>query len=397
MFAIPILVLAAACGRGRFEAQPPSDAAADSAPDIAPDTAPPILACSATRFAVPPAIKGFTAVGTQQGYDVFVVDATNLWGYSYRFDTESRTTAELVAGTSGVIVDANASPTGPLGSIAVGDDVLVAMTYGQPVATGSQLIPLAPNLASLGKQLTLDGSIATTGPLALARNGTLVFASQPALDKIDLQIVSPLRLDVPGASPVGVSEGGAPLNNPTVMAARAGFAVVWAAGISGSPIALHAQLFDAQLKPQTLMPVALPITQTASTNIEFPRAAYAQAADRYLLAWHEKINSVDQVWYSVRNDALGEIVSAKLAERGVRPVIAAGKDDFLVVWEDGSMQPKLSAARIAMDGTVSYVPVPDSGGTAAGWNLVVHNGQPALVWIEAGGTGSNLRLDPLCP
>jgi hypothetical protein len=52
---------------------------------------------------------------------------------------------------------------------------------------------------------------------------------------------------------------------------------------------------------------------------------------------------------------------------------------------------------LAMDGRITPVSVPNTNGTAAAWDLVVHNGQPAVAWVEAGGTGPNLWLDPLCP
>jgi hypothetical protein len=176
------------------------------------------------------------------------------------------------------------------------------------------------------------------------------------------------------------------MNNPAIMAVGSGFLVVWNAS------AVHAQLFDDQLVAQT------PIKKVSSDGAEWARAAYAPAADRYLIAWHQKVSTGpgDEVWVSLRDGSMAELQAIKVASQGIFPANAAGDSDFLVVWQDGGSPSHLGATRIAMDGAATPVGIADTGGTAAGWDLVVHNGQPALAWVETGGTGPNLWLDPLC-
>jgi hypothetical protein len=183
------------------------------------------------------------------------------------------------------------------------------------------------------------------------------------------------------------------MDTPTIVPVGANFLVVWNALVG--PSALHAQIFDDKLVPQTLIKK---VSFDQSTSTESARAAYAAAADRYLIAWHQKasMGSGDEVWISLRDGSLAEIKTARVASQGIFPAIAAGDTDFLVVWQDGGSPSHLGATRIAMDGTVTPVGVPDTGGTAAGWDVVVHNGQPAVAWVETGGTGPNLWLDPLC-
>jgi hypothetical protein len=389
--AILIVPLAAACGRGRFDVVPPSpDAPVDVA---APDAAPPVLSCaSPPRFSINATATQLSATARLHGYDVFTVDgAGQVQGFSYAFDTDDLATARLAKQVSDVPVGTNA--TGSLGALAIGDDVLVAMPYGRPTTTGTALIPLSAQLGSRGSPAMHDGAYGAGAALAGNTNGTLAFATQPMLKEVDLQVVSPLGVEASTVQQVPVTDGGADMNNPTIMAVGANFLVVWNA--SGSPSAVHAQLFDEKLVAQTLI---MKVSTDQGAGTEFGRAAYAAAADLYLVAWHQKTSTGggDEVWISLRNSSLAEIKAAKIASQGVFPAIAAGDNDFLVVWQDGGSLSHLGAARIAMDGAVTPVGVPDTGGTAAGWDLVVHNGQPAVAWVEAGGTGPNLWLDPLC-
>lgn len=370
----------AACGRGNF----------DRLVDAVPDAAPPVLSCTAPQFSIGDASLGFAAIATQRGYDVFAVDGSGmLVGSAYAFDTSNPATVQLVTEVSDKLMHADVN--GQLAVVAIGDDVLVAAGYGKP-PVGTELLAFDAQLEPRATVVPRDGVFGTAGSLARNRNGALVFAGQPSLQKVELQAVSPLGVDVAGTPPATVNEGGNDLNNPSVLAVDSKFLAVWNA--PGSPSVVHAQLFDEQLASPSAVPVQ--VSPTQMTNTEFPRAAYAQAADRYLIAWHQKAAASDEVWFSLRDGALGEIKSERLVARGVFPAIVAGDSDFLVVWQDGSMQPRLSGARITMDGTVSYV-APDSGATAAGWSLVTHNGQPALIWVEAGSTRSTLWLDPLCP
>jgi len=125
---------------------------------------------------------------------------------------------------------------------------------------------------------------------------------------------------------------------------------------------------------------------------EIPRVAYAAVSDSYVFTWIEKTSMGDQIWISLRDGSLGETQHLMLGY-GYAPAIVAGDNDFLMVWEAGT---QLDGARVTADGKVTLVSIMGSGGKLAAWNLVVHNGQPAVVWVETGGTGPNLRLDPLC-
>lgn len=387
---ILIIPLAAACGRGRFDVLPP-DAAADSP---VPSAAPPVLSCATPpRFSIDPAATQLSATARLHGYDVFTVDGTGqVHGFSYAFDTDDLATARLAKEVGDVPVATNA--TGALGAFAVGDDVLVAMPFGNP-ATGTALIPLDPEFGSRGAPTMFAGSSAgsSSGVVARNSNGTLAFATQPTKTEVDLQLVSPLGVDAGAAQKVQVTDATVNMDNATILPVGANFLAVWNAELS--PSVVHAQLFDDKLVAQTLIKK---VSFDQSGGTEFPRAAYAAAADRYLIAWHQKasVGSGDEVWISLRDGSLAEIKEARVASQGIFPAIAAGDTDFLVVWQDGGSPSHLGATRIAMDGTVTPVGVPDTGGTAAGWDLVVHNGQPAVAWVETGGTGPNLWLDPLC-
>jgi hypothetical protein len=323
---------------------------------------------------------------------VFTVDGTGqVQGFSYAFDTNDLATARLAKQVGDVPVGTNA--TGSIGAFALGDDVLVAMPYGRPNATGTALIPLDAQLGSRGAPVRRDGVYGAGATLARNSNGALVFATQPTLKEVDLQLVTSLGTDDASVAPVQVTDGTAEMDSPTILAVGANFLVVWNAIVG--PSALHAQIFDDRLVAQTLIKK---VSFDQPTGTESPRAAYAAAADRYLFAWHQKVTtgSGDEVWLSLRDGSLTEIKAIRVASQGILPVIVAGDSDFLVVWQDGGSPSHLGAARIAMDGAVTPVGVPDTGGTAAGWDLVVHNGQPALAWVETNGTGPNLWLDPLC-
>lgn len=381
--------LVAACGRGGFDVlAPPPDAVVDAA---APDAAPPVLSCAKPlRFAISAGATALSATSRLHGYDVFTVDgAGQLEGYSYTFDTDDLATAQLARDAGEVPLATNA--TGATGAISLGDDVLVAMPFGRPMAAGTSLIPLDAQLASRGTPAQYNGVYGAGGAIARNAGGELAFATQPTLQEIDVAVVSPLGATASATQKI--VEGGVDLTTPTITAVGGSFLVVWNA--AGSPSVVHAQRFDERLVAQTLIE-KVSVDQTSGT--EAPRAAYAAAADRYLFAWHQKVSGggTDEVWVDLRDGNLAPVRAGKIAVQGVQPVIAAGSTDFLVVWQDASPS-HLGAARVAMDGTITPVTVTGTGGTAVAWDLVVHNGQPALAWVEAGGTGPNLALDPLCP
>jgi hypothetical protein len=387
---ILIIPLAAACGRRGFDEHadaPVVVVVGEDAPDAPPpvDAPPAVLACGAqARFVITPATKQLAAASTRHGYDVFTVDSSGkVQGFSYAFD---EATDKLTKGTDDVSIASGA--TGPVSAYALDDDVLVAVPYANP-GPGTALIALDTRLGTRGAPVMYDGT--TGGTLARNSNGTLAFLTQPSLKQIDVRLISPAGADLATRS-VQLIDGTTEMNDPTIIAAGTSFLVTWNADISPSEV--HAQLFDEQLVART------PVKNFRSDKVLgtiAPHAAYAAAADRYLFSWHQK-DSLDEVWVSLRDGSLDEIPNGRFkVSDGQYSAIAAGDKDFLVVWQDGGSNPyHLDASRVDMNGMPTAVGVAATGATA-GWDLVVHAGQPALVRAEAGTAGPNLWLDPLCP
>ena len=393
------MALTAACGRAGFALR---DAAVDTVvePDAAPDTPAPqqLLACGApVRFSITGTPQHLAATGTLDGYDVFAVEDGVVRGDSYQFAGD-RTSNTLVAAHSDVVVADNAAAT--LGAVALGDDVLVAMPYASTDGAGTAVIPLDRELVSRGTPTKRDGAFAASGSIASSAGGHLALLSQD-LDlgpgggaAVSAQLISPLGADVVAAAiPVEVVSADEHPNNPTITPGRSGFVVTWTA-TARSPHQVFARVLDEMGQPDvatTLISVQLEFTPTA------PRAAYAAAADRFLFAWYQKVNNIDQIWASLRDGNLAPIGDPILvSSQGIFPVVAAGDRDFLVVWSDGGQPAHLGAARIAIDGTRTPLGIAASGGSLGDWDLTVRHGQSALVWSEVGGSGPNLWIDPLC-
>jgi hypothetical protein len=381
-----LIIPLVACGRSGFdELSPP----VDSAPDAA---LPPVLACDAVpRFSVIPKTAQLSATATSDGYAVLNVDDMgDVRGFSYRFSPGDPAHATLTEAIVQLPVAPNA--TGPVGSYAFGDQLLVELPYGRPQATGTSLIPLDAQLAPIGAPVQHAGWYGAAGTVTRNVAGTSAFLGQRLSDgEVDAVLVSPLGVAATPQVPLLGAAAGA--NNPTIVAAGTRFLLVWNA--PGSPNEVRAQIFDDQLVPRT-PPTRISADPTFGSIT--PRAAYAAGADRYLFAWSEKVNGgMDEIWLSLRDGNLVEVVPPlKITSQGVRPAIAAGDDHFLVVWQDGGAGYRLGAARVDKDGAHMALGIAGTGGTTAGWDLVVRYGQPALVWIEAGGIGPNLWLDPLC-
>ena len=373
--ALLMIPVVAACGRMGFDQSAGPDGTSDAAIDRL------HLMCGApARFSVGATTSRLAAASTPGGYNVFTVDDTGeVRGFTYEL-----TTGTPVAQLDNVAITSNAN--GPLGSIALGDKLLLAVPYGRPVATGTQLVPLDAQLATRGQPTMQDGWFGSFNTLAATGSGTLAFLGQLGNGEVDAKLVSPLGVDLGAPHPVIDQADGASL--PTILPTATGFVVVWAAN-APSPNEVHAELLDAQLAIQT---PATTVSFPTQFDAEVPRIGYSTTSGTYMFAWVEKTGQGDQIWVSLRDASLNESQHLKIGS-GYAPAIVAGDNDFLVVWEDGS---QLDAARITMGGQVTPLSILGSGGKFAAWDLVVHNGQPAVVWAETGGTGANLWLDPLC-
>jgi hypothetical protein len=413
MLALTALSVVAACRFG-FEAQPPPqteppDASVDAPPDMpSPPDPPTRLGCAPQRFSVGTAPLGLrvyvTAVGTPRGYDVFVadVDAGVVTGYAYRFAMDK---LELVPGT-GVALPVPA-PSGPVGALAVapdaGDavDVVIAVTYQlpsitpTPPATATVIVPLNAQLQRIDipEMATLNDGV-EGGPGTLAgEHGTLAFLGRINDGALGLLPVSRRGIADPGGIRI-LDTGGHTITRPTLVRATTGYLAVWGDNDSLPTAAVTASVVDDNLVAQPQVTISVDPDHGSFT----PTAAYLAQADRYLFSWMEKPGK-DFVKLTMRDgqlrDAPGPI---DLAKEGTEPVIAAGESDFLVAWKDPTAAPRefIAAARIAADGTFVPLGITNTGGNARAFDLVVHNGQAALVWIEEATIGPTLWFDALC-
>jgi hypothetical protein len=407
--ALTALSVVAACRFG-FEAHSPPmqteppDAAVEvpfDVPPPPPPDAPTVLGCAPQRFPAGAAPAHVTAVGTPRGYDVFVVDdAGVVTGYAYRFAMDR---LELVPGT-GVALPVPAA-IGPVGALAVdpdaGDnvDVVIAVTYAvqsiAPDASGTVVVPLDAQLqrVDVPEMATLnDGVQAGPGTLAGDR-GTVAFVGRMNDGKLGLLPVSRRGVADPGGIRI-LDTGGSTITRPSLVRATTGYLAVWGDNDSVPSAAVTASVIDDDLVARPQVTINVHPDHGSYT----PAAAYLARSDRYLFAWMEKPNR-DFIKLTMRDgelrDAPGPI---ELGKEGTLPVVMAGERDFLVVWEDPTKAPRkfIAAARVAPDGTVTHLGITNTGGDAVAFDLVVHNGQPALFWIEQATTGPTLWVDALC-
>jgi predicted small lipoprotein YifL len=384
---IPLAPLAA-CGRAGFDELPPPA-------DVAPDAPPPVLSCDAApRFMSGTTTTRLAATSTQDGYLVLSLDGNGqITGSSFQFSaTDPMHPLTQATASVPIMSDANS-----VAAFAIGGSLFASVPFGKTSLTGTKFVSLDPQLMTVGTPTMSDGWYSGAAMLARGTASNFALLAQSlSTGEVDVGLFAADSTQLIPTQPV---IQGSPLPaNPTIISATqpggtARFLVSWNA--PGSPDAIHAQVLDDQLIPRTAV---TKISADPTFGSQNPRAAYAPGADRYLFAWSEKVGSgMDQVWLSLRDGNLAEVVPPiKIAAQGVLPVIAAGDDSFLVVWQDGGDPYRLGAARVAKDGTNMALGIPTTGGTTAGWDLVVHDGQPALVWVEANGTGPNLWLDPLC-
>jgi hypothetical protein len=382
-----VVPLLAACRFG-FDAQPdgqvpPPPPSIDAPPDAPP---PAVLACGApARFPMTNPPSFVTATATAGGYNLITSDSIGVHGFAYNF---SGTT--LVADRGDVLL--YSGTTGELSTIANGDHSLVGVTSGTPMPNSTAVIALDAQLGMLSAPATHDTWVGGIGSLARNSDGTLAFLSTRfGSSEVDAQVIAD---DGTASGPphVVIPDG----SSPTIAASGADFLVTWNA-FSDMSTKIHAAVYT--LTNNSIVTKAGP--QTISTDLVndgfSPRGAYSAASDTYLFAWMQKPGDpLDQIRISLRDHNLNELrgISVPVGS-GNLPIVVAGKDDYLVAWRIDTI--RLAAVRVKPDGTVIPVAIEGTAQDALGMDLVVREGQPALVWIErdlAG--GATVRFDPLC-
>lgn len=380
---LTIVPLIAACGRLGFNDTAVTDAAGPADAPLADR-----LACGKpAQFTVPATTARIAATRTAKGYAMFAVDDTGaLHGQAYDFSGGT-----LAAHGAGGSLAINA--TGPLGVAAVGNGVMLVVPTGRPAATGTQLLALDALLAPTGNAAPTAGWYGGPGALAVSSLGAIAALGTLDNREVDVKLVSPLGADL-GAFHPAVDKADL-ATQPTIVSSGGGYLVAWSAN-AASPNEVRAEVLDAQLGI-----VQQPVTISQPLGDAFlPRVAYAAAQNTYLFAWTQKIGGNDVIGLSLRDGKLATLPgdAANFTPPGGSPSVVAGDADFLVVWQDDALASRLGAARITANGEITSLIIKGSGGKAVSWDLVVRNGQPALVWLEAGATVNtvNVWIDPLC-
>lgn len=389
--AIVDAVLAAGCGRLGFTDTVTADDATDAASDSDTNTGTPQLSCSGpARFdvSVETVTNGMTAIATATGYAVFGVDANGgLTGSSYEF-SGSTTLAQTKQTTA---LDATA--TGPLGAVGVNTagNLLLAEQVGLPTATGTKLVPLDMQLAAMGPGTSRGDSYIGLGPVAQSPTGDVVYFAANGANSISAHAVTSLGVDtgtvvevIPSAEASGfqeISGGGG-----------ASYLATWT-NAAATPIRGRMVLLD-----NNFAPTVPAITTGGPGDVLMPHAVWAKNKSVYLFIWYEKnVTDGDDIYFEIRDPSLNLIGTQKLAKASAFQAVAASDGDgFLVVWDNYVPADHLEAVYIDATGAMTTRSVFQTGGKPAKWAMTQRLGQPALVWVENGGSGPNLYIDPVC-
>jgi hypothetical protein len=376
----------AACRVG-FQDQPDSQMLPAPPIDVLPIDAPPppTLACGAPiKFPLATAPTTITATATAAGYNLITGDAVGVHGFSYKF-----VDAKLVADRGDVLLFTG--PSGELSSIANGDQSLLSVTSGMPMLDTTTVIALDAQLGKVGMPAVHDAWVGGLGSLARGTTGILALLGI----KFDTGEIDAQAIVGDGASsgpPHVLAPAG---SSPTVAAAGADFLVTWDAHSEASGkvhAAVHTLTGDS-----IVTKVAPQILSTDPANDAFnARGDYSAATDTYLFAWMQKPGTpADQIRISRRDHELNEVGIAQNIGNGNLPYVVAGKDDFVVAWRIDDV--RLGAARVRPDGSILPVEIVGTAQHAIAMDLVVREGQPVLVWVEADTSGgATVRFDPLC-
>lgn len=401
---LTILSVVSAC-RGNFQQE------LDAAP-APPDAPPPQLSCDPKRFSAagmvspaaalqdPALVNQIAVAPTPRGYHVFFVDAVNaLHGVS--FELVGNDLVETARTAAPILTDVS----GAIGAVALPPDtadnaeVLLAVPCS---STSTALISLDSKLqrasdgAAAFTDAIHDGWMGGRGSLVRADGNRLLFlAMKDGTSELYAKRVSRAGVDQDGGTPRQVSTGGFAPSGQRIVPAGSGYMVLWDAA-GQTPNEVQATMLDGQLGVTTPPTKISPdITETMSDS-DLPAAAYSEASRVSLFTWVIKV-SRDQLWFSLRDEQLQKTSPVAMTPEGNEPQIVAGDDDFLVVWTDAGGSQQLSAARIGTDGSFIRPGLSTTGGRAPAWDVVVRDGQPALVWFEEiTGGESYLWFNALC-
>jgi hypothetical protein len=376
-----------ACGRYGF-----SDSAPDAAPtvDAGPDAAPAKLACGTpTRFQV-----GATGISTMAmaapawGFGLFTVDSSNImhaWVYSF-------SGTDLVAMVQNTTMAT--SMTGVLGAATLGDNILVASASGVPTATASVVYAMDSKGEEVAQPVS-RAALAVTTPLAESGSSTgVALATMPSgSTQVDVHLLDASGSDV--ATPTTIIPAATGADTVKLATAGSGYAAVWGQTAS-SRHAIEIELFDSNLNP-----VAGPLVADDLANDAYNGSVvFAAQSNEYLVTWHEKNSSGgDDVWFTILGSDLSvKVLPTLVANNGHNAVAASDGTGFWMVWDvyPGAMPEHLAGAAIDPNGIVTPRAITSSGGTPHSWAMTTRDGQPVLVWTEAGGSGPDLYFDPMC-
>ncbi len=377
------LVLFAGCGRFGFTDEVATPDANPSAP--ADGAAPTMLACTAPSRAQVGTIDALSAFGTASGIAMVTSTAGAIQGWTYDVTADG----SLALGTQGAAL--GTSETDSIAAIASGTTVLVASLTGSP-PTGTTLAAFDGALASDAAPSTRTGEFMATGPLAPASPGFAYVTEDATTREVDARVVDTSGADA--SVPVAIVDGTAKASEPSIIATPHGYALAF---VSTTPTPNVAQL---ELLGSDLHVATAPVTGSTSTDDpEHPLVRYAPASDTYLLAWMEKSATTDGIWIAIYDGGGNLVVPGKqIASSSYTPAIATDGTGFWIVWKSYAPAPDhLDGAHVAADGSTTPRPVTMSGGDAAQWTMVDRFGQPMLVWVETGGAGPDLYVDPMCP
>jgi hypothetical protein len=379
-------VVSAGCGRWGFDSQdeaaPPDSLVEADAPSVAPTG---FVCNEPQRFASSGApISAMTAVATSSGNAVFMADtAGNLAGWTYQ-----NADGMLLPTSANVAIDTDVTST--ISAAAQGNSIVVSAIKGLAASTGTSLYP-RDKLGSSRGPVAQYTEFGADRALAVSPGGQFALAHiDVASRELRLRAIDTLGN---GGSQVVVAPALELASYATIGSGSSGYVVQWNAG-NTSPSSVRIALVD-----QDFGVVAGPVTangQTTEGPIS-PHVLWAKTSDTYLATWHEKNGSDDDVWYQLRGPDLAPItISAVLSSSSCCTDIATDGVDFWITWLDFAGN-KLVAARISATGVVTQRSVMSSGGTPVKWTMLQSGLQPVLVWIESGGTGPEMWIDPLCP
>lgn len=397
VLALPVAL--AACGRIGVDAIAPDGSVMepDASPDAPPDAPPPpTLACGTpVTFALNGSTDGLFATATPTGYAMFTRDVEgNVLGFTYDFDG----TGLLKAGVRRKAIGSEA--TNVLIPVAMGSDLLLAMPYGLDQSTGTDLFWLDAQLTARTANPTRYDRIAPAGGLVRNAQGVAALLTQTIAPDDMTDELTEARLVTAAGNESAVPAAIANATNsdfPSLAPHAKGFIATWFA--PRVPQGIKAVHLDNTLAVTSTEPTLISSDLDASQV----RAAYLAAADRYLFVWFRKTDTgADEVVMTMRNGDLSAIenfppeILLSGTDRAFEPVVVAGNDDFLVAWEtvreDGATF-DVAAARVSKKGEVFRPTIARTGGETIAWDLVVKDGQPALVWLE---DPASLRFDAVC-